>query len=268
MASDRVRLALAVPVDLVANSGEIVGRLLALEVELPVACGGEGGNSLPSGVAPEQIALRLDANASESSTDASLGTPATRARASNGITAQSVADRVQRVWAHYQRVIPGGQRYALDEKRKRLISTALGVMQRQADGFPDAAEYAVTRCCEAIDGLAASPHHNGQNDRGKKYLGIQYALAGRGTESVDERIDKMCALAKSTVRDYLATLPSAASEMVAEHMNKVAASLRSPQDENLRRRAEHSVEYLRKQHGLAGQIGDSGDVVWSRSATS
>lgn len=45
--------------------------------------------------------------------------------------------------------------------------------------------------------MSRSPHHNGQNDTGKRYLDIRYALRGnshRG-ESIEERIDAMAELA-------------------------------------------------------------------------
>lgn len=159
----------------------------------------------------------------------------------------------EKVWAHYQRVIPGGERFKLDPKRSRIIRNALAVR-------PLAAVLA------AIDGLAASPHHNGKNDRRKKYLGIQYALCGIGNESNDERIDKMGAKATATVADFIDNLPSAGREMVRDHMNKVAASLLASGDDNLRSRAEGSATYLLSTFGLAPHVrGDR--VEWSRSAT-
>jgi hypothetical protein len=51
----------------------------------------------------------------------------------------------------------------------------------------------------AVVGLSRSPHHNGQNDQGTKYLDIRYALRGNGArgESNEERIDRMAELGKA-----------------------------------------------------------------------
>lgn len=89
-------------------------------------------------------------------------------------------DDVREVWDHYTSVI--SSRYRLDDKRRKIIKDALRVRS-------------VAECKRAIDGLAASPHHNGQNDQRKTYLDLRYALKGIGAESNDERIDKMAALA-------------------------------------------------------------------------
>jgi hypothetical protein len=55
----------------------------------------------------------------------------------------------------------------------------------------------VEQCKLAITGLSKSPHHNGQNEHGVRYLDIRYALRGNGTrgETHEERIDRMAALA-------------------------------------------------------------------------
>lgn len=88
------------------------------------------------------------------------------------------------VWDHYVNVF-GASRMKLDSTRRTIIGNALKVRS-------------VAECKRAIDGLRVSPFHNGENDRKTEYLGIQYALKGRGGESHDERIDKMIALAPAT----------------------------------------------------------------------
>jgi hypothetical protein len=97
------------------------------------------------------------------------------------------------VWEHYDSVVlkPNKMRRALDDTQRRIIAAALKVRD-------------VAECCCAIDGLAKSPHHNGQNDRGKKYLDLRFALRGNGQrgETAEQRIDNMCEIAtqSDTVR--------------------------------------------------------------------
>lgn len=84
-------------------------------------------------------------------------------------------DRVADVWAYYLAKLPS--RRQLGAKQRRQITNALKV--RSIDEIK-----------LAIDGLAASPHHNGINDRNTKYLELHYAIVPRGVESTEERIDK------------------------------------------------------------------------------
>lgn len=79
------------------------------------------------------------------------------------------------IWAYYQQQIPS--RRQLDDKIRRQIRNARKV--RSIDEIKG-----------AIDGLARSPHHNGINDRAKKYLDLHYAIVPIGAESIEERIDK------------------------------------------------------------------------------
>lgn len=82
----------------------------------------------------------------------------------------------ERVWEHWQSVMPNGSRYSLDTARRRVIKNALDV--RSAD-----------ECCAAIDGLAKSEYH-----REHGFLDVKYALLGGGrTPSPDATIDKWIA---------------------------------------------------------------------------
>lgn len=92
-------------------------------------------------------------------------------------------DPVQEVWGHYVTVFKA-ERQTLDSTRRTLIKNALKVRS-------------VAECKRAIDGLHASPFHNGENDRQTKYLDIRFALKGNSQrgESNQERIDKMGELA-------------------------------------------------------------------------
>ena len=81
------------------------------------------------------------------------------------------------VWQHYQETVDGASRRGFDSTRRTCVRRALKVRS-------------VDECCQAIDALARSAWHNGENPDHRKYLDIQYAL-GQKSESADERIDKM-----------------------------------------------------------------------------
>lgn len=159
---------------------------------------------------------------------------------------------LETVWAHYQRVIHEHGSQKLDSTRRTIIQNALRVRTAQ-------------ECCEAIDGLRVSPHHNGVNPAKKQYLGIRYALKGnvRDGESNDERIDKMRAKANPTVSGILADIPTAGHAMVRDRMRKVEQALLQPDDASLRTRAGDSAEYLGKTFGLHATVAE-GKVVWAR----
>lgn len=126
----------------------------------------------------------------------------------------------------------------------------------------------VEECCAAIDGLAASPHHNGRNEQQKKYLGIRYALKGDTSkgESNDERIGKMAEKAGATVDAVLANIPSAGRAMVRDRQRQVEDMLLHPGDENRRARGVGSEKYLAEQFGLHARTDGQGGVVWERKA--
>lgn len=228
---------------LIAQDGTVLGRIVAVEFDPSdelVRCRAGGGSKAVSSVpAPE-----LSSSRQESLLPPSIDSPTTTKASGNGDVAT--------VWAHYQRCVPGAKRYRLEAKRERIIRNALAVRP-------------LATVLDAITGLSKSPHHLGQNDRRKPYLGIQYALAGKGDEGTDERIDKMAAKARTTVADFIANLPSAGREMVKDHMNKVAAYLLHPDDANLRARAEGSATYLLSTFGLTPHV-QGQRVEWSISS--
>jgi hypothetical protein len=98
-------------------------------------------------------------------------------------TATPLPPEIEEVWAHYVRVFDA-DRQTLNKARIRVIRDALKVRS-------------LAECKRAIDGLRVSPHHNGENSQGTKYLDIRYALKGNSTrgESNEERIDRMGELA-------------------------------------------------------------------------
>lgn len=101
-------------------------------------------------------------------------------------TATQLEDEaIDRIWSYWLSV--SGKHQQLDEKRKRIIRSALQTMRKTHQCDLPEAERLVGR---AALGLSRSPHHNGQNEQRKTYLEIRYALKGRGDESDDERIEK------------------------------------------------------------------------------
>lgn len=105
----------------------------------------------------------------------------------NGVDAPiSPTDEIGEVWQHYDATVakPNRLRRQLGDTEKRIIRTALSVRPK-------------AEVLRAIDGLGRSPHHNGENDRSKKYLELRYALRGNSQkgETPEQRIDMMCEVA-------------------------------------------------------------------------
>lgn len=126
-------------------------------------------------------------------------------------------DNVERVWAHYQSKVKGASRRKLDSTRRSMIRNALKVRD-------------VEVVLRAIDGLAASPYHNGANEQRTEYLDIRYALKGNSNrgESNEARIDTMAdkagggtgAKGTTTVAELLASVPSGAHDLVRLRMQR------------------------------------------------
>lgn len=91
---------------------------------------------------------------------------------------------VSEVWELYGQLISSRRR--LGATQRRDIERALALRD-------------LATVKQAVVGLSKSPHHNGRNDTGTKYLDIRYALRGNGQrgESNEERIDRMAELAGS-----------------------------------------------------------------------
>lgn len=219
--------------NLANSSGDVVATVIELTLDMSAVRLMGGGGHGP--------AVSLDPSQSDA------GTQQEKPRAS------ASDDAISRIWAHYQATIPGADRQTLEHKRRTLIRNALKVRTE-------------AECIAAIDGLARSPFHNGQNDRRKKYLGIQYALKGAGAEGTDERIDKMAGLASPSATGADASIPSAAREMVRTRQRLVEDMLLNPGDADRRARAGDSERYLRETWGLTAHRHEDGGVMWSRSA--
>jgi hypothetical protein len=97
----------------------------------------------------------------------------------------AISQEVAEVWAHYDALIGKGRR-EIKTAQIRDIQRALAVCDIQL-------------IKQAITGLSVSPHHNGQNETGAKYLDIRYALRGNSqrNETPEERIERMAQLAHS-----------------------------------------------------------------------
>lgn len=90
-----------------------------------------------------------------------------------GPSKEEAPSAVDSVWAHYVSARQGFYR----EKNGRaspapkLTKTARDLIKRRlGDG------YTVDDCRAAIDGMFATPHNRGENDRGKEFLGLEIAL--------------------------------------------------------------------------------------------
>lgn len=131
---------------------------------------------------------------------------------------------ITEVWAHYVQVF-NAERQELNKARIRVIKNALKVRS-------------VAECKRAIDGLAVSPHHNGENAQNTKYLDIRYALKGntqRG-ESDEERIDRMGELAPAH------GLPANLPRKVAIRLDNYRRYLASGRTREERRSLESKAE--------------------------
>lgn len=217
---------------LVDREGAVLGKLVSLTVDLDLGVRGE--------ISDLERTSEPSVNAQESLLP-------------QGGAGDERKDDVKIVWEHYQNAIPTGKQYTLEAKRRSIIRNALKVRP-------------MSTVLRAIDGLAASPHHNGQNDRRKKYLGINYALQGIGAQSNDERIDDMASKAAATVDGVLANIPSAGRAMVRDRQRQVEDMLLHPGDENRRARGVGSEKYLAEQFGLHARTDGQGGVIWERKA--
>jgi hypothetical protein len=271
---------------LLDKDGNVLGRLVSMTVDIdpepdtlrePGGFGGEEGltpqlpesssdvveTSTPQGgVGGSQTGLfgrtepGYPTGAAGEATDAA---EALNPHIENFADALSMPAKVAVVWAHYQKVIPSGTRYKLDEKRRTIIRNALKVRPLE-------------QVFRAIDGLAVSPHHNGQNESRKKFLGIHYALKGIGAESNDERIDKMAAKAgfrnditepqgnsrpgMMDIFEFARSLPSASRETFWGHVANIVKWAESPDHKLHEANGRASEVHLRGAHNVAVVIRD------------
>jgi hypothetical protein len=142
------------------------------------------------------------------------------------------------VWQHYQATVADANRRKLDSARTTCIKRALKVRT-------------VDECCKAIDALAASSWHNGENPDHKRYLDIQYAL-GQKSESPDARIDKMTATLATVdgsptgERDALAKFSPETQESIWREVGQIQRWTTNPDSRALIGCAEDSRRQLER----------------------
>lgn len=216
--------------ELVAEDGSVLGRLVAIELELLDPRRGVLSE-------PNQNNNNVKSNSN------------VKSKEPFGKESRAPSQQVQEVWAHYLAVLPSQRR--LGAKQQRDIERALEVC-------------AIQVVKDAISGLANSPHHNGHNDTGTKYLDIRYALRGnpqRG-ETPEERIERMAQLAHSMAVETTTRDRGVAEGMISQLKTDVrrcwVRDARDPQptEEKLRRRDE-AIQALYG-HGIMVRLGEDG----------
>lgn len=162
--------------------------------------------------------------------------------------------QVLEVWQHYVEVFDAG-RQELNPQRRRDIERALKVRD-------------VAALKRSIDGLKASPHHNGQNETGQKYTDIRYALRGNSQrgETPEERIDRMGQLAGGSTGVRSATTQARVDEakrdvMAAWHRDR---SRPAPTRDVLDRGQAAIARLL--EHGIKVQYGEGGRPMFKEAA--
>lgn len=150
-------------------------------------------------------------------------------------------DPLAELWGHYQKVVPGGERRKLDNRRRRIMQKALKVRPLNA-------------CKDAVTELSKSRFHLGENDRKTKYLDIEYAL-GKPTQSPDEVIDRWLERRSEAttpqgeandVQRRLADVPQTEKAAVAENIRRVRAKFARPEHEPTVKLGSEAEEALRK----------------------
>lgn len=139
-------------------------------------------------------------------------------------------DDVARVWNCY--VVTMEPRFhGLPADERRLIREALRVAT-------------VDECCTAIKGCARSPHHMGQNDRGKKYNKLTNILKGkRGGKTLREQIDMFLEIADRTGAS------SALGERIKQAKRDVLLAHDMPGSQHAQEKGDESAAWL-AQHGF------------------
>ena len=91
-----------------------------------------------------------------------------------------IADQIKAVFAHWKQQHPRSfprPHGEMPEWKK--------IRDRLRDG------YTVAQLCRAIDGIHASPFHNGENDRGKSYVSLELCL--RDAKHVEQFLELIAA---------------------------------------------------------------------------
>lgn len=152
---------------------------------------------------------------------------------------------IAEVWAAYMSLVVRPHKLrtkAMESAHRSLITAGLKVRT-------------VEECVRAVEGLGASPHHKGINDRGRKYLDLRFALKGTHGESNGERIDKAGQWVIDPISAILATLPSEGRAILLREKKQIEDALEAPADEVLARRSINAAQHMRETWGLVALAG-------------
>lgn len=139
------------------------------------------------------------------------------------------------VWSHYVNVM-GPRQTALDAQGRQIIRDALKVAS-------------IAECKRAIDGNKASPFHQGENDRRKKYTRLSHVLKGkRGVRTTREQIDLFLDIADKA--DSGSPLTSAPQATINLYKQEVRDATEFPGDRTVVERGEKAAAWLRNEAGL------------------
>jgi len=212
-----VRLTIGEQGQLVRRDGTVVGRLTSITADFDMEALGVGGENIEKSTTEQQP-------------------PAP------GEQTALVPNPTTEVWQHYQRTVAGADRRSFDSARQTCVRRALKVRT-------------VDQCRQAIDSLAASDWHNGNNPDRKRYLDIQYAL-GQKNESADARIDKMIARSSEaaplpangvlSVDELIQRFPEQHQARVRpEIIDPINAMLADPDDADLKLNGQRQLRRMR-----------------------
>jgi hypothetical protein len=181
-----MKLALNDRCELVDGDGKVRGRLVGLEIELEIAAEIARSQNLPASTADEPLELLdprrgvlLEKNNSNDNSKSNV-----KSKEAFGKEVREPSPAVAEVWALYSQLVSSKRTFG--PKQRADIERALKVRDLASVKW-------------AVVGLSRSPHHNGHNDSGTKYLDIRYALRGNGArgESNEERVDRMAEIGRA-----------------------------------------------------------------------
>lgn len=229
---------------LIDADGTVVGEIISLEIDVKEGQGGTYGGGLGSSDNGEASVL-------ETTTQPEGSAEGNRQEA-------MLPDPVDEIWAHYQNVIPNGERRKLDARRKTVIRRALKVRT-------------VDDCKRAITGLSQSAFHQGQNDRQTAYNDVEYAL-GKKTDSPDAVIDRWLertptvANGRTTLRQLLGHITDAAAkQLVYEDVARVRRWYENPGHEPSIEAGQRSQTRLRGRPATIEPVVEDGQLTgWQR----
>jgi hypothetical protein len=224
----RIRYSLNDAGELVDRNGGVLGKLVALTVEVTEEEGGTiGGEEMSppkhsAVVGSPDVALTSGGGTGEGETDA----------------ARSPGEQIEHVWAHYVETMKPRKR-DLDEQTRTMIRAALKVATE-------------VECCDAITGCSKSSFHMGRDPqtRGRSFKTLSHILKGkRGGRTIREQIDFFIDVAErhGARSGRQSGVTSADASMIRQARRNVLDAFEFPGDELVVRRGESSARWLRAQ---------------------